>query len=677
MCTRETIKLAMAKNLIIVESPTEAKTITKFVSSDYSVLATYGHFRKDSDKDLDINLTTFEPHLRNDPTKKDQIARIRKAIDEVKKKGGTVIIQTDQDREGEGIAWCVVEEFKLKKGEFQRMRANSIEKEEWLRALKNNLSPDIDRNMVASWKCRKVLDKSVGFLISPVLWYNSFNSYMGLSAGRVQSAVLKILVDRERLIGTHSKTKFYTIHAEYTNGLIGDFEDNGEKLSLAEAQEIYLAIKDEVQANVIEYKEQDRKKLPPEPFDTPEVQQAASGILRIPPKKLMQMLQSSFEEGNTTYMRTDEIAMPESTTLKVIEYITKKYGKEFVERRDYLEVGQGGHTAILPTIIENSSVGTDYDNVYQLVWKRSVASQMIPAIIRSQKLATNIGGYKFFSGAQKITQKGYIEVYDYEDIEQGDIPKFTVGEKIEIASIYPAEHETKPASRFSSATLVATMKKHGIGRPSTYANILAELEKKEYISTSGENQMITVTPKGMFVISQMEQLAPELIDLTFTAKMEKELDKIASGEQKRLETSQHFHEKILMPIIDKAGLDYDAGEVKKPKGYKPVFQFAEGAADATEATACPVCGSNAYKRCFAKSQYSPTMSCEPCGFALWRGNILMPTEGDNAKKCAKCGKPMVKAKSKDGSKQFYRCVGGSVKDEKYQCDGIEWIRENA
>ena len=586
--------------LIIVESPTKAKTISSFLPSDYQVRACLGHVRDLPKSKLGIEIEkNFLPHYLVPKKSK----KIVKELKNLSLKAKEVILATDQDREGEAIAWHLLNLLPLKN--YQRIVFSEITKKAILEAL---ASPrKIDFNLVNAWQARRILDRLVGYKLSPFLWQKVAHR---LSAGRVQSAALRLIVEREKEIKKFKPKTYFTIEAQFEkeNQKFSAtlFEIKGKKLSLTEidekkAQEILKEIKPQFQ--ILEITRKKITKKPPPPLITSTLQQEAYNLFRFSSKKTMLLAQRLYEgfeiegkpKGLITYMRTDSLNLAPLAIEKVREFIEKNFGKAYLPKvankfQKKPKLAQEAHEAIRPTQVEltpqkiKKYLPQDEFKLYSLIWERFVASQLKPAELeRIEIKLLSAKFYKFKASGQRILFEGFLKVLKRKTKEIF-LPPLKEGEILLAKKIEALKHQTQPPPRYNDASLVKTLEALGIGRPSTYATIISTLINRGYVRR--EKRGLIPSEIGILVADLLKIHFPEIVDYQFTAKMEKNLDLIASGKKSYLETLKQFW----FPF--KETLEKKYQEVKKVS-----FKTSKK---------CPLCGRPLIKRV---SRYGWFLSC--------------------------------------------------------------------
>jgi len=662
-------------NLIIVESPTKAKTIEKFLGSEYKVLSSYGHIRDLPKSKLGIETEKdFEPKYIT-PQK---ARKVLKALKEKASDAEKIILATDEDREGEAISWHLLESLKpLKdKSSFQRIAFHEITEEAIKKALKN--PREINLNLVNSQQARRVLDRLVGYKLSPFLWKKVVK---GLSAGRVQSAALKIVVDREEERRSFKKQEYWTIEAllkkeeqkDMFSSLLIEYKDKKiSKFSIKSKNKAEKIVKDlkgsEFKVQKIEKKEV--KKNPPPPFTTSSLQQESWKKLKLPSKITMMTAQRLYETGLITYHRTDSLSLSSFSQIAAKNLIEKDYGKEYWPgfSRKYKtksKTAQEAHEAIRPSMPEKkpenlkNKLEKNQYLLYDLIWKRFMACQMSQAIFEAVSVDISAKDSLFRSSGQTLRFDGFLKVYKTKFKEE-NIPLLEKDETLKLLKLNPAQHFTQPPSRYTEATLIKALEKEGIGRPSTYAPIISTIQARNYIEKD-ENRKFKPTEIGELVSNVLKKHFPKIVNLKFTAQMEKNLDKIASGEKKWVPVIREFYtpfEKNLekkYQEVSKKDLAEQKTDKVCPKCGSPIVlkmgrfgkfyacsnfpecKYTEPAKDNKIGVKCPKCGSEIIEKKTRKGKTFWSCSNWPkCDYASWD----KPTK----EKCPKCGSMLLEGK---------------------------------
>jgi len=579
--------------LVIVESPAKAKTIEKYLSDvgggDFTVRASVGHVRdlpKSNKKAIDI-AGGFVPHYEVVPGKAEVLADLKKLA----RKAEEVILATDPDREGEAIAWHIKEELGLKKP--GRIVFHEITPEAISEALQHPRT--IDNDLRYAQEARRVLDRLVGYDLSGLIWKKV---RYGLSAGRVQSPALRILMEREREIRAFTPETFYVITAQ---------TETGKKAALAltcveeprdktVAEKIIAAVKSGG-LTIAEVQESEMKRSPRAPFTTSTLQQAASTRLGFSPARTMQVAQRLYEAGHITYMRTDSVNLSAQARTAILHTVEQQFGKEYVAPHNFANKSknaQEAHEAIRPSHVEKMSAGTtpEQKKLYELIWRRAVSSQMADAKLLKTKIIAETKEKsvpQFAANGSQVVFDGWLKGDPAARGEDVELPKVTSGEALDVKSVDAEEKQTTPPPRYSEAGLVKELEKRGIGRPSTYASIMKTLVDRGYVVKEGRTLIPTDT--GDVVSTFLEENFPTYISDTFTAEMEDELDEIAEGKREYAKTLKDFYTPFLQEVKKK---DKEAGKITD-------------IGDAPKEFTCPICGS---PMVFKLSRQGKFMSCK-------------------------------------------------------------------
>ncbi|MFU0826630.1 MAG: DNA topoisomerase 1 [Lachnoclostridium sp.] len=539
----------MAKNLVIVESPAKAKTIKKFLGSNYEVIASNGHVRDMPKSQLGFDIENdYEPKYITIRGKGELLAKLRKEA----KKAERVYLATDPDREGEAISWHLSQALKLDASKTSRITFNEITKNAVKASIKQGR--DIDMNLVDSQQTRRILDRMVGYTISPLLWAKVKR---GLSAGRVQSVALRIICDREEEINAFVPEEYWNLEAEfYVEGekhpLTAKLSGYGnEKIVIHSQDELNEIIKklENAKFKITEIKRGERQKKAPLPFTTSTLQQEAAKNLNFSTSKTMRLAQQLYEGvdvkdhgtvGLITYLRTDSVRISEEADASARDYIIRTYGEEFVAGKEIVKENgrkiQDAHEAIRPTYVEltpaavKDSLSRDQFRLYQLIWKRFVASRMQPAKYETISVKIDGNGYRFTTSGSKLVFEGYMSVYTTEEDEKQNsnmLKNLTESSELTLKELKPSQHFTQPPAHYTEASLVKTLEELGIGRPSTYAPTISTILARRYVVK--ENKNLYVTELGEIVNSIMKQAFPSIVDVNFTANLESLLDRVEDG----------------------------------------------------------------------------------------------------------------------------------------------------
>ncbi len=539
--------------LLIVESPAKAKTISKYLDGKYKVVASVGHIRdlpKSNKKAIDIE-GGFIPHYEISKGKEKVVEEIHELAD----KATEVLLATDPDREGEAISWHIAQATKLKNP--KRVVFHEITEEAVKEAIKHPRK--IDMNLKEAQEARRVLDRLVGYDLSGVIWKKV---RYGLSAGRVQSPALRIIMEREREIRAFKSHTFWIISAEVSNLKKVNFtivceEEPTDKKVLEKILEVAEKGGKDKKWKVLDVKESDVKKSPRAPFITSTLQQAASSRLGFAPSRTMGIAQKLYEAGHITYMRTDSSTLSQNALAQISEVVNKKFGKEYLEIRTYStksKNAQEAHEAIRPTHfnIEDCGINDEQKKLYELIWRRAVSSQMKDAGTLRTKITANVEGAETPNFSITGTQVKFPGWLLGDPASRGDdveLPKVTTGEKLDFLKVTSEEKQTEPPGRYSEAGLIKELEKRGIGRPSTYASIIKTIEDRGYVEKV--NKSLVPTDTGDVVSSFLEENFGEYISDSFTAEMEDKLDLIAEGKAEYVKTLKTFYKPFLADVKEK------------------------------------------------------------------------------------------------------------------------------
>ena len=638
---------------MIVESPAKARTIKNFLGKEYNVVASKGHIRDLPKSSFGIKLENgkFIPEYR---ISKDH-ADVAKEIKNLAKKAKTVYIATDEDREGEAIGYHIA--YMLNKGKdiekYPRIVFHEITKSAIKKAIENPRTLNLDN--VNAQQARRLLDRIVGYKLSPLLGQKI---QRGLSAGRVQSSALKLIVDREREIKKFIPVEYWTILGIFKESEANLIEFNNkkiEKLSIGSKKDADFILDSLKNAKYIveNIETKKRKTSAPAPFMTSTLQQTASSMLGFSPRKTMQIAQKLYEGvktpmGNTgviTYMRTDSLNIAKEAQEEAIKFIQKNYGDKYVEAKVFKSKNQNAqeaHEAIRPTQVQLSPsdmknyLTTDEFKLYSLIYNRFLASQMKSAEFEIQNIIISSQKGKFKIGGRKLVFDGFYKVYGDKDRDKL-LPEFKIGEEVTLQDLKADQHFTEPPSRYSEASLIKELEKLGIGRPSTYAPTISLLQAREYVKT--ENKQLIPTEIAFKVIEVLEVYFPNIVDASFTAKMEEVLDEIAEHKKDWQEVLREFYEPFMKQI--------EEGKKKIP---------SQKIAKPLEGEFCPECGGQLLLR---KGRYGEFIACSnfpKCKYTRQMDGTEKPKPKQTNIKCEKCGKPMVIKTSRAGE-EFLACSG--------------------
>ena len=653
----------MAKYLVIVESPTKVKTIKKFLGSNYEVAASNGHVRDLPKSQLGVDVENdYEPKYITIRGKGDILASLRKSA----KKADKVYLATDPDREGEAISWHLAQALKLDDSKMNRITFNEITKNAVKDSLKH--AREIDMNLVNAQQARRILDRMVGYRISPLLWAKVKR---GLSAGRVQSVALRIIADREDEINSFIPEEYWSLDADFTipgekKPLKAKFYGTDKKKMLLhneeEVKEI-LAKLENAEYQVCDVKKGERVKKAPLPFTTSTLQQEASKVLNFSTQKTMRIAQQLYEgvdiKGNgtvglITYLRTDSTRISEEADQAARTYVSENYGENYVaegnnEAKKGAKKIQDAHEAIRPSdisrtpVLVKESLSRDQFRLYQLIWKRFTASRMANAVYETTQVKIQAGEYHFHVSASRLSFDGFMSVYvdDSAEKEENNVLLKGIGTDtvLNLKEFHPEQHFTQPPAHYTEAALVKTLEELGIGRPSTYAPTITTIIARRYVAK--ENKNLYMTELGEVVNSIMKQAFPSIVDVNFTAYLEALLDKVEEGTVKWKTVIRNFY-----PDLDEL--------VKKAEKELEHVKIEDEVTDVI----CDKCGRNMVIK------YGPHGKFLACpGFPDCKNT--KPYLEKIGVACPKCGKDIVIRKTKKGRK-YYGC------EDNPDCDYMSW-----
>ena len=648
------------KNIIIVESPAKCKTISKYLGGDYTVVSSKGHIRDlatSGKYGLGIDIENdFKPSYEIIKGKKKDVKYLKDLIE----KADHIYLATDPDREGETISWHLYDELKVPDEKYDRIVFNEITKDVVLKALKNPRR--IDMNLVHSGEARRFLDRIIGFRLSKVMQSKT----SGKSAGRVQSVALKLIVDREREILAFIPKEYWTIEADFKDFKANletykekDIEIPNEK----EADKILDSLTNTFTIKSVEEKE--KKRSAKEVFKTSTLQQACSNKLGFPASKTMKIAQKLYEgielddgfHGLITYMRTDSVRLSDEFTSASFAYINSKFGKDYVgyvKKGKKTENVQDAHEGIRPTNINyepdkiKKYLAPDEYKLYRIIYYRALASLMADAKFNSTTVLLDNNDYGFKATGSVLTFDGYLKVYgDYEDQEDTILPDFKNYKSGIILSdtITKTQHFTKPPARFTESSLIKELESLGIGRPSTYATIISTIKDRGYVTI--EDKKFVPTEVGFETTDKLQEFFSSIVNVKYTANMEKDLDEIAEGNEDYKKMLKEFYDNFA-PLVDNA---FKNMEKKKPEetGEK-----------------CPECGSPLVIR---KGKYGQFTACSNYPTCKYIKKENKQTEKEIICKCPKCEGNIIVRKTKKG-KEFYGC------DNFPKCKYASWYKPN-
>ncbi len=649
----------MPKNLVIVESPAKAKTLKKFLGANYKIEASMGHVRDLPKSELGIDTENdFEPRYITIRGKGDLLKKLRKEVKAAEK----IYLATDPDREGEAISWHLCHALSLDGKETYRITFNEITKNAVKKSIKE--AREIDMNLVDAQQARRALDRVVGYKISPLLWKKVKK---GLSAGRVQSVLLKMICDREEEIANFVPKEFWTLEAALTRDgkkqIAAKYYGNPEKAELNTKQDVDKII-DEISSGtfkVTEVKKGKRTKKPLPPFTTSTMQQEASKNLNFTAVKTMSVAQQLYEGvditgqgtiGLVSYIRTDSTRISDEAFAEAKTYITETYGVEFAnpEKSEHKNSGrsQDAHEAIRPTYVNltpasiKDSLTKEQLKLYTLVWERFVAAQMMPALYDTVSVSIGINGHVFRASGSTLKFAGYKTVYKRDEEEKEPLlPEINEGDILMQSELKPEQHFTQPPARFSEAMLVRTLEENGVGRPSTYAPTIATITARGYVTK--ENKAFFPTELGEAVNEILCNNFGDIVDAEFTSRMENQLDGVEDGDVEWKEVLRKFYPDF-------------AEKVKEAEEKVSEVEIKDLESDVI----CNICG----RRMVIKmGRYGKFLACP--GFPECRNTL--PLFEDAGVSCPKCGAKVIIKKSKKGRK-FFVCENSE------NCDFISWSK---
>ena len=654
----------MAKYLVIVESPAKVKTIKKFLGKNYEVLASNGHVRDLPKSTLGIDVEgDFEPKYITIRGKGDVLAKLRKEV----KKAEKIFLATDPDREGEAISWHLYHALKLENKDVSRISFNEITQNAVRASLRN--PRDIDMNLVDAQQARRILDRMVGYEISPVLWAKVKR---GLSAGRVQSVALRIVCDREEEINAFIPEEYWSLNAKLAvQGEKKPVEvkfigKESEKISIksqSEMDEVVRNLKNQ-KFEVLDVKRGERVRKAPLPFTTSTLQQEASKALNFPISKTMRIAQQLYEGvdikghgtiGLITYLRTDSVRISEEADAMARKFVEETYGKEYIstvvpQKKNAGKI-QDAHEAIRPSDINRvpseikDSLTRDQYRLYQLIWKRFTASRMSNAVYETRSSVIGAGEYRFNVSSSKVKFEGYMMAYVEAEEEKPEEPSSNVvlneSSVLKLEELEPKQHFTQPPAHYTEASLVKTLEELGIGRPSTYSPTITTIIARHYIIK--ENKNLYVTEIGEVVNEIMKESFATIVDENFTANMESLLDGVAEGSVNWKTLVENFYPD-LETAVKKAQEELEKVTIEDEKSEE----------------ICSVCGRNMVIK---YGPYGKFLACP--GFPECRNT--MPYYEKIGVACPKCGKDLVIKMTKKGRK-YYGCI------DHPNCDFMSWAR---
>ena len=656
----------MAKYLVIVESPAKVKTIKKFLGANYEVMASNGHVRDFPKSQFGIDVDhDYEPKYITIRGKGEILAKLRKEA----KKADKVYLATDPDREGEAISWHLSKALGLEDKKMYRITFNEITKTAVKESLKH--ARQIDMDLVDAQQARRMVDRMVGYRISPLLWAKVKR---GLSAGRVQSAALRIIADREEEINAFVPEEYWSLDAQFkvtgekkpvTAKFYGTTKEKMEIHSREEMDQVLAALKDAA-FSVTDVKKGERTKKAPLPFTTSTLQQEASKVLNFSTSKTMRLAQQLYEGidiegqgtvGVITYLRTDSTRVSDEAAAQAVSYIGETYGENYLRHGETKKAPdrkiQDAHEAIRPTDIRRlpvkvkESLSRDQFRLYQLIWKRFAASCMADAKYHTTSVKIDGAGYRFTVSASVVAFDGFMSVYVQEE-EKSDNPSLLKelgpDSELQLLEFEDKQHFTQPPAHYTEAALVKTLEELGIGRPSTYAPTISTIIARRYVAKEGRN--LYLTELGEVVNHIMKQAFPSIVESDFTANVESLLDKVEEGVVNWKTVVSNFYPD-LEEAVEKAEEDLQKVKIE----------------DEVSDEVCELCGRNMVVK------YGPHGKFLACpGFPECRNT--KPYLEKIGVKCPKCGKEIVLRRSSKGRK-FYSCEGYP------DCDFVSWKRPEA
>ena len=656
----------MAKYLVIVESPAKVKTIKKFLGANYEVMASNGHVRDFPKSQFGIDVDhDYEPKYITIRGKGEILAKLRKEA----KKADKVYLATDPDREGEAISWHLSKALGLEDKKMYRITFNEITKTAVKESLKH--ARQIDMDLVDAQQARRMVDRMVGYRISPLLWAKVKR---GLSAGRVQSAALRIIADREEEINAFVPEEYWSLDAQFkvtgekkpvTAKFYGTTKEKMEIHSREEMDQVLAVLKDAA-FSVTDVKKGERTKKAPLPFTTSTLQQEASKVLNFSTSKTMRLAQQLYEGidiegqgtvGVITYLRTDSTRVSDEAAAQAVSYIGETYGENYLRHGEIKKAPdrkiQDAHEAIRPTDIRRlpvkvkESLSRDQFRLYQLIWKRFAASCMADAKYHTTSVKIDGAGYRFTVSASVVAFDGFMSVY-VQDEEKSDNPSLLKelgpDSELQLLEFEDKQHFTQPPAHYTEAALVKTLEELGIGRPSTYAPTISTIIARRYVAKEGRN--LYLTELGEVVNHIMKQAFPSIVESDFTANVESLLDKVEEGVVNWKTVVSNFYPD-LEEAVEKAEEDLQKVKIE----------------DEVSDEVCELCGRNMVVK------YGPHGKFLACpGFPECRNT--KPYLEKIGVKCPKCGKEIVLRRSSKGRK-FYSCEGYP------DCDFVSWKRPEA
>ena len=662
----------MAKsNLVIVESPAKAKTIGKYLGPDYQVKASMGHVRDLPKSKIGVDVEHgFVPDYQPIKGKEEVISDLKKAA----KQSDKVFLATDPDREGEAISWHLKELLELPDDRTYRVTFNEITK----KVVNESIAAPraIDQDLVDAQQARRILDRIVGYQLSPLLWKKIRR---GLSAGRVQSVATRLVCEREEEIRAFQPQEYWSLDADLSRispnlgAFTAAFHGAEKKQELRSEQEV-RTVSDAVKAapfTVKSVKRQDKTRNPAPPFITSTLQQEASRKLGMTPRRTMAVAQQLYEgvdiqgEGTVgliTYMRTDSLRLSEEALAAARELIISRYGKDYYpdKTRHYKTKSgaQDAHEAIRPSDVRltpediKKDLTSEQYRLYKLIWSRFLACQMASAVYDSVAIEVESAGYRFRANHSSLKFSGFTAVYvegkdEDEEKVQSPLPDLKEGEALVLKELKPEQHFTQPPARYTEATLIKALEEKGIGRPSTYAPTISTILDREYVVKEGK--YLRTTPLGDVVTGLMKDKFPDIVDTAFTAQMEEQLDQVEEGREKWKDLLSGFYGGFQKELAQ-AEQDLDGERIKVPDEVSDVI--------------CPLCGRNLV---YKSGRFGRFLACPGWPECSHTQPIVVEMPG----KCPKCGGRILKKTSRKGY-AYYGCEFNSSKDDGKRCDFMTW-----
>ena len=662
-------------NLVIVESPAKAKTIGKYLGPGFEVKASMGHIRDLPKSKLGVDVSTFEPDYENIKDKADVIRELRKSA----KASDRIYLATDPDREGEAISWHLQSVLGVPKEKTCRVTFNEITQKVVKESIAN--PRDIDQDLVDAQQARRVLDRIVGYQLSPLLWKKIRR---GLSAGRVQSVATRLAVEREAEIRAFTPQEYWSITAALSRvapnlgGFQAEFYGREKRMELTSGEQVQ-GIVDTVKDSpftVSGVKRQDKHRSPAPPFTTSTLQQEASRKLNMIPKRTMSIAQQLYEGidiqgvgtvGLITYMRTDSLRLSEEALSAARTFIQSRYGKQYYPEKTRRFKSKGGaqdaHEAIRPSDVNltpedlKKSLTADQYGLYKLIWSRFLACQMAGAVYDSVTIEVESAGYRFRASHSSVKFNGFTAVYEEgrdedEEAPQSPLPDLKEGEALKLNGLTPGQHFTQPPARFTEATLIKALEEKGVGRPSTYAPTISTITDRQYVVKEGK--YLRPTPLGEVVTGLMKEKFPDIVDTDFTAQMESRLDKVEAGEAQWKQVLGEFYDGFDAEL-KKAENELDGERIKVP--------------DEESDEVCDLCGR---KMVVKMGRFGRFLACPGWPECTFTKPLVVEMPG----RCPKCGGRLVKRTgvSKKNNKQYtyYCCEHLNSKVEAKRCDFMTW-----